>query len=181
MPKKTKSATKKTIKKNSTDKLKKLNTEIKSLKESITNSEDKYIRLMAEFDNFKRRNNKALSDSYQKATEKVICSFLPVLDDMQRIVKDTKNIDIKILNEGISMVEAKFIKILSNYNVEKFDSLGQGFDPDLHEAIMSQSSKENENIIIDEFEKGYKIEDKIIRHSKVIVSKGDKWEIIMKY
>ena len=174
MPKKTKPTTKKTTRANATDKLKKLNVEIKSLKDSILNSEDKYIRLMAEFDNFKKRNNKALSDSYQKSTEKIICSFLPVLDDMQRIVRDTKNIDIKILNEGISMVEAKFIKILCNYNVEKFDSLGQDFDPDLHEAIMSQSSKEKENIIIEEFEKGYKIEDKIIRHSKVIVSKGTK-------
>ena len=174
MPKKTKSATKKTSRTNSADKLKKLNVEIKSLKDSILNSEDKYIRLMAEFDNFKKRNNKALSDSYQKSIEKIICSFLPVLDDMQRIVRDTKNIDVKILNEGISMVEVKFIKILSDYNVEKFDSIGQDFDPDLHEAIMSQSSKEKENIIIEEFEKGYKIEDKIIRHSKVIVSKGTK-------
>ena len=72
------------------------------------------------------------------------------------------------------MVEAKFTKILSSYKVEKFDSIGQDFDPDFHEAIMSQDSKKKENIILEEFEKGYKIDDKIIRHSKVIVSKGNK-------
>ena len=70
------------------------------------------------------------------------------------------------------MVEGKFLKILSTYNIEQFNSVGEEFDPDYHEAIMSQNSKKKENIILEEFEKGYKINDKIIRHSKVIVSKG---------
>jgi len=79
------------------------------------------------------------------------------------------------------MIESKLKKILSSYEVEPFDSKGDIFNPDFHEAIMSQNSKEKENIIIEEFEKGYKIKDKIIRHSKVIVSKGKKWEITMKF
>ena len=174
MPKNVKSDTKK-IKKTSkanSAKQKKLNDEIKSLNDSLKKSEDKYVRLMAEFENFKKRNNKALIDSHQKSLEKIISSFLPILDDMQRIINDKNNSDIDVLNDGILMVEAKFIKILSTYNIQKFDSVGKEFDPDLHEAIMSQNSKEKENIILEEFEKGYKIEEKIIRHSKVIVSKG---------
>ncbi len=186
MPKGIKSNTKKTNKtkktvKTNTGKLKKLNEEIKILKDANKQSEDKFMRLMAEFENFKRRNNKALIDSHQKSLEKIITSFLPVLDDLQRIINDDTNSDLSVLNDGISMVEAKFTKILSSYKVEKFDSIGQDFDPDFHEAIMSQDSKEKENIILEEFEKGYKIDDKIIRHSKVIVSKGNKWGIITKY
>ncbi|MAV58947.1 MAG: nucleotide exchange factor GrpE [Candidatus Marinimicrobia bacterium] len=174
MPKNVKSDTKKIKKtsKASSAKQKKLNDEIKSLNDSLKKSEDKYVRLMAEFENFKKRNNKALIDSHQKSLEKIISSFLPILDDMQRIINDKNNSDIDVLNDGILMVEAKFIKILSTYNIQKFDSVGKEFDPDLHEAIMSQNSKEKENIILEEFEKGYKIEEKIIRHSKVIVSKG---------
>ena len=179
MPKGVKSNTKKTNKtkktvKTNTAKLKKLNEEIKILKDANKQSEDKFMRLMAEFENFKRRNNKALIDFHQKSLEKIITSFLPVLDDLQRIINDDTNSDLSVLNDGISMVEAKFTKILSSYKVEKFDSIGQDFDPDFHEAIMSQDSKKKENIILEEFEKGYKIDDKIIRHSKVIVSKGNK-------
>ena len=174
MPKNVKSDTKKIKKtsKASSAKQKKLNDEIKSLNDSLKKSEDKYVRLMAEFENFKKRNNKALIDSHQKSLEKIISSFLPILDDMQRIINDKNNSDIDVLNDGILMVEAKFIKILSTYNIQQFDSVGKEFDPDFHEAIMSQNSKEKENIILEEFEKGYKIEEKIIRHSKVIVSKG---------
>ena len=71
--------------------------------------------------------------------------------------------------------------IRDRYNVSSFEALGYLFDANLHEAIMMQESKEKENVIINEFEKGYKMKDKIIRHSKVIVSKGKKWEIIMKF
>ena len=174
MPKNVKTDTKK--KKKSTvansGKLKKLNDQIKNLNDDIKKTENKYVRLMAEFENFKKRNNIALIDSHQKSLEKIVISFLPILDDMQRISNDDKNSDLKVLNEGIKMVEGKFLKILSTLNIEQFNSIGEEFDPDYHEAIMSQNSKKKENIILEEFEKGYKINDKIIRHSKVIVSKG---------
>ena len=155
-------------------KLKKLTNEIKTLKDNINQSDEKYIRLMAEFDNFKKRTNRTLMDSHQNSTEKIVCSFLPIIDDIQRILKDQNNNDSQIIIDGISMVEAKLKKILTTYEVEPFESKGEIFNPHYHEAIMSQISKEKENVIIEEFEKGYKIEDKIIRHSKVIVSKGKK-------
>ena len=174
MPKNVKTDTKKKKKSTVTNsgKLKKLNDQIKDLNDDIKKSEDKYVRLMAEFENFKKRNNKALIDSHQKSLEKIVNSFLPILDDMQRISNDDNNSNLKVLNDGIKMVEGKFLKILSTYNIEQFNSVGKEFDPDYHEAIMSQNSKKKENIILEEFEKGYKINDKIIRHSKVIVSKG---------
>ena len=172
---------KKKVSSSSSSKIKKLNSEIDLLKDSLSKSDEKYIRLIAEFDNFKKRNNKALIDSHQNSIEKIVGSFLPIIDDIHRILNDKDNDDSKIIIDGISMVETKLNKILSSYDVEAFESKGDVFNPDFHEAIMSQNSKEKENIIIEEFEKGYKINDKIIRHSKVIVSKGKKWEITMKF
>ena len=182
MSKKIKSDKKhKKVSSSSSSKIKKLNSEIDLLKDNLSKSDEKYIRLIAEFDNFKKRNNKALIDSHQNSIEKIVGSFLPIIDDIHRILKDKDNDDSKIIVGGISMVETKLKKILSSYDVESFESKGEVFNPDFHEAIMSQNSKEKENIIIEEFEKGYKINDKIIRHSKVIVSKGKKWEITMKF
>ena len=183
MSKKVKSDKKK-VKKNglsNTAKSKKLNEKIKLLTDNLNKSDEKYIRLMAEFENFKRRNNQALIDSHQNSIEKIIGSFLPTIDDIHRILNDKNSNDSQIIIDGISMIETKLKKILSSYNVESFESKDNIFNPDFHEAIMSQNSKEKENTIIEEFEKGYKINDKIIRHSKVIVSKGKKWEIIMKF
>jgi molecular chaperone GrpE len=174
MVKKVKKDTKK-VKKTATSslKIKKLNTKIGELKDSLSTSDEKYLRLMAEFENFKRRNNRILSESYQKSIEKTITSFLPIIDDIHRVLNDNNN-DSQIIIDGISMVQTKMNKILSSYDVEAFESKGDIFDPEIHEAIMSQNSDKKENVIIEEFEKGYKIDDKIIRHSKVIVSKGKK-------
>ena len=94
--------------------------------------------------------------------------------DLDRILDNKDSDDFKLLIDSIDMVKNKVINIFNNYNVSSFAALGSLFDADLHEAIMMQESKEKENTIINEFEKGYKIKDKIIRHSKVIVSKGDK-------
>ena len=172
---------KKKVSSSSSSKIKKLNSEIDLLKDGLSKSDEKYIRLIAEFDNFKKRNNKTLIDSHQNSIEKIVGSFLPIIDDIHRILNDKDNNDSKIIIDGIFMVETKIKKILSSYEVESFESKGEVFNPDFHEAIMSQNSKEKENIIIEEFEKGYKINDKIIRHSKVIVSKGKKWKITMKF
>ena len=123
---------------------------------------DKNLRLLAEFENFKKRS------------EQNILSFLPVVDDIERIINNKSTNDTKILIDSILMTKDKIIKILDDYNVTSFESLGNVFDPDLHEAIMAQDSSKKTNEIINEFEKGYKLKDEIIRHSKVIVSKGKK-------
>ncbi len=183
MNKKKEKVQKKT-KKNTTSnsgKIKKLNESLKSLTEQLAKSDEKNLRLLADFENFKKRSNKNITDSYNNSVEKIICSFLPIIDDLERILNDKNSTDKKVVLDGVSMIEAKFKKILNSYEIESFISKGETFNPELHEAIMSQKSKIKENIIVEEFEKGYKLNEKIIRHSKVIVSKGNKWEIIMKY
>ena len=161
-------------------KVKSLNKKIDLMNEELDSLKEKKLRILADFENFKKRTNQNLSDSYNRNIEKIITSFLPIMDDLDRLL-DNKDInDIKLLIDSVDMIKDKIINIFENYDVYSFDTLGTLFDADLHEAIMMQDSKEKENTIINEFEKGYKIKDKIIRHSKVIVSKGKKWEIIMK-
>ena len=162
---KKKKQTSKTKKVSNTSKIKKLNEEVNSLKE-------RNLRILAEFENYKKRMNKNIDESYDRNLEKIITSFLPLFDDLSRIIDNSDTKKIKILIDSINMINIKAEKILDQFDVKTFDSLGTEFDTNLHEAIMMQESDEKENIIINEFEKGYKIKEKIIRHSKVIVSKG---------
>ncbi len=156
----------------STSKIKKLNEEIDSLKEELDSLKERNLRVLAEFENYKKRMNKNINESFDKNLEKIITSFLPIFDDLSRIIDNSDTKKIKILIDSINMINIKAVKILNQFGVKTFDSLGKEFDTNLHEAIMMQDSDEKENIIINEFEKGYKIKEKIIRHSKVIVSKG---------
>ena len=158
----------------SSAKVKKAQLEIDLLKKELEELKEKNLRILAEFENFKKRTNQNVSDSYNRNLEKIIVSFLPVMDDLDRILDNQDADNFKLLIDGIGMVKNKILNIFEKYDVDSFDSLGSLFDADLHEAIMMQESKEKENIIINEFEKGYKINNKIIRHSKVIVSKGKK-------
>ena len=158
----------------SSSKIKKANLKIDSLNEELSELKEKNLRILAEFENFKKRANQNISDSYNRNLEKIIVSFLPIMDDLDRILDNKNTDDFKLLIDSIDMVKSKIINIFEKYDVSSFNSLGSLFDADLHEAIMMQESKEKENTIINEFEKGYKINNKIIRHSKVIVSKGKK-------
>ena len=174
---KKKTTTKKTDS-NNLSKIKSLNKEIKDIGNSLKECEEKNLRLMAEFENFKKRKERSVQDSYNRNLETIILKFLPVIDDFERMLNNDNNKE-KTLKEGISIIQSKFEKILDNYGVTSFNSKNEIFDADLHEAVMAQNSNKKNNLIIDEFEKGYKMNDKVIRHAKVIVSKGKKWEITM--
>ena len=169
---KKKTTTKKTDS-NNLSKIKSLNKEIKDIGNSLKECEEKNLRLMAEFENFKKRKERSVQDSYNRNLESIILKFLPVIDDFERMLNNDNNKE-KTLKEGISIIQSKFEKILDNYGVTSFNSKNEIFDADLHEAVMAQNSNKKNNLIIDEFEKGYKINDKVIRHAKVIVSKGKK-------
>ena len=163
-----------TKKTTSSSKVKALNQKIDSLTEELDSLKEKNLRILAEFENFKKRTNQNLSDSHSRNLEKIIVSFLPVMDDLDRVLDNKDTDDFKLLIDSIDMIKNKIINIFEKYNVSSFEVLGYLFDANLHEAIMMQESKEKENTVINEFEKGYKINDKIIRHSKVVVSKGTK-------
>jgi len=147
-----------------------LNEKIIESESNLERQKDKNIRLLAEFDNYKRRTRDEKIHLIRYSGEEIILSLLPALDDIQRTVDNAENTDEKSIKEAINLVHVKLAKILKENNIETFDTVGEVFDPELHEALMSEAGDEDD-IIVKEFENGYKYHDRIIRHAKVVVSK----------
>ena len=174
-------ATKKSVKsktKPSRDSVKSLREKIevleKELAEQSEESErksDKNVRLLAEFDNYKRRTQDERTKLFRYAGEELAKEILPILDDLHRTLESDGKGKARSILKGIELIIEKLDKTLEDQGIVPFDSIGQVFDPELHEALMSkESEKKEEGIILSEFEKGYKYHDKVIRHSKVVVS-----------
>ncbi|KIO74927.1 molecular chaperone GrpE [Pedobacter lusitanus] len=133
---------------------------------------DKYLRLFAEFDNFKRRTQKERVELLQTAGKDVIVSMLAVLDDFDRANKATENAtDINAIREGIQLVHTKLKSILAQKGLKEMESINTPFDTDHHEAItkVPAPTEELKGKVIDELEKGYTLNDKVIRFAKVVV------------
>ena len=175
-------ATKKTAKPKKSspkDSIKSLKAKIKLLEQDLSDQNkelegksDKSVRLLAEFDNYKRRTQEDRLKLLKYAGEDLAKSLLPILDDLQRTISTDSKTDEKILKEGIELIISKMIKAFDDQGISAFDSIGQDFDADLHEALMSEESDKGEDVILKEFEKGYMYNDKVLRHAKVVVSKS---------
>lgn len=127
---------------------------------------DKYLRLLAEFDNYKRRTSKERIEFAKYSTQELIVSLLPVIDDFDRAAKHQQT------TEGTNLIHQKLVQILKQKGLEEMDSTNQVFDASLHEAITEIAVPENQkNKVIDTVEKGYYLHDKIIRFAKVVVGK----------
>ena len=140
----------------------------KKLKDELAEAKDKYLRLYAEFENFRRRTAKEKLELISTANEQVIKSLLPVTDDFDRAEKALKDAAPKE-SEGIVLVLNKFRKILEQNGLKIMDTSSGNFDPDLHEAITQIPSPDKSGKIIDVVEKGYLLNEKVIRHAKVVV------------
>ena len=145
-----------------------------SLEDELKNLQDRHLRLRAEFDNYKKRKDKEFTRLLQYEGENVIISFLGIADDLQRMIDSVdgeRSQNAESLIEGINLILEKLHRRLGALKVEPFDSERIKFDPELHDAMMTQSSDDHEDgVVIQEFEKGYKYKDRVIRHAKVIVS-----------
>ncbi|RYY60718.1 MAG: nucleotide exchange factor GrpE [Chitinophagaceae bacterium] len=144
------------------------------LKAELQESKDKYLRLMAEFENYKRRSNKEYRDITLTAGKEIIVQMLDVIDDADRAQKqlDTTD-DVKLVKEGVSLVFNKLRNTLQSKGLKAMETIGTEFDADLHEAI-TEIPVPDENMkgkVVDEVVKGYYLNDKIIRHAKVVVGK----------
>ena len=150
---------------------KKVENQIDDLKTELKEEEDKYLRLFAEFENYKKRTTKERIELYKTAGQEVIGSLLPVLDDFSRAIKESKKMKNSADFVGLELIFNKFNDILkSNGLLDLEVNKGDSFDPDLHEAISQiKTDKKNSGKIIDVIEKGYKMGDKIIRFPKVVV------------
>lgn len=147
--------------------------EIDQLKQQLETSNKEYMFLMAEFDNFRKRTIKEKTEIIRNATEKAMKELLPVVDDFERgLAAMAETTDAEAVKDGMELIYNKFIKYLEQNGVKAIDSTGADFDTELHEAIaMVPSPDESQKgKVIDTVMKGYTINDKVIRHSKVAVA-----------
>ncbi len=133
---------------------------------------EKNIRLLAEFDNYKRRTQEERGNLLKYGGESLAKSVLPILDDLHRTLEADGKTKARTILEGVELIMSKLDKTLEEQGIVVFDSVGQDFDPELHEALISEESDKGDNVILKEFEKGYRYNDKILRHAKVVVSKN---------
>lgn len=149
-------------------------TEVDKLRAELQEAKDKYLRKVAEFENFKRRNAKERIELIQTAGKEVITELLDVLDDSDRAQKQLETSDdVKAIKEGVLLVFNKLRNILQARGLKPMETINIEFDPDLHEAIteIPAPSPELKSKVVDELMKGYYLNDKIIRHAKVVVGK----------
>lgn len=140
----------------------------------LEEQKDKFLRLFAEFDNYKKRMAKERLELMSTAGKEIILDFLPIADDMERSLKASATTDdIQIVREGFSLITEKIMKTLEKKGVKPIEAIGQTFDAEKHEAIteIPAPTEELKGKIVDEIEKGYTMHEKIIRFSKVVVGK----------
>ena len=149
-----------------------LQEKVDKLEEELKQSEDKYLRLYAEFENFKRRKNKEIETNNVYKSQKVITEILPSLDNLERALQvESDNEEIKSLLKGVEMVYEGLINVLKSEGVELIETENAQFDPNYHHAVMQDEDSEKESgAILDTFQKGYKLKDRVIRPAMVKVN-----------
>ncbi|WP_426586442.1 nucleotide exchange factor GrpE [Mucilaginibacter sp. R-33] len=142
------------------------------LKEELAQANDKYLRLYAEFDNFRRRTIKEREEARKTEGKDVIVALLPVLDDFERAQRAMdKATEVAPVKEGVTLIQNKLKNILGQKGLKEMTSIGNAFDADLHEAITNIPAPTDDlkGKVMDEMEKGYTLNDKVIRFAKVVV------------
>lgn len=149
-----------------------LEEKIESLEKQIEEYKDKLLRKAAEFENYKRRSENDQLNMINYSGENLIIKLLPVIDDFERSLQHMGNAkDIDSIRDGIKLVYDKFMKILGDQGVKKIEAVGEPFDVNYHEAVMQRKDDSvPAHTVLDELEKGYLYKDRVIRHTKVIVS-----------
>ena len=149
-----------------------LQEKIEKLEEEVKASEDKYLRLYAEFENFKRRKNQEIEMNNIYKSQKVITEILPSLDNLERALQvDSDNEEVKALRKGVEMVYEGILNALKSEGVEVVETENVQFDPNIHHAVMQGEESDKESgVILDTFQKGYKLKDRVIRPAMVKVN-----------
>ncbi len=146
--------------------------EAEDLNQKLADSNDRYARLVAEFDNYKKRTSKEKIELMQSAGKDVIIKLLPVMDDFDRALNHMKNVsDEDPIKQGVELVNTKFRKTMEQLGVKEMDVIGQPFDPEYQEAItmIPAPTPDLKDKVIDVTEKGYLLNDNVIRFAKVVI------------
>ena len=142
--------------------------ELEALKDTLAQKEDQYLRLAAEYDNYRRRSQKEKTDAYQSAKSDAVLAFLPVYDNLERALKQ-ETAD-EAYKKGVEMTMNGLKEVLSKLGVEEIPALGQTFDPNLHNAVMHvEDENAGENTVVEVFQAGFQSGDKVIRFAMVKV------------
>ena len=153
-------------------KIQELEAELEQLKAEKAELNDRFLRLFSEFDNYKKRVSKEKLDLIATASEKVIVSLLPVIDDFERaIAANEKAEDVESIKAGFNLIYNKLLQMMKRFDVEEIQAKGEEFNTDFHEAVthFPAQNEEDKGKVIDVTEKGYKLKDKVIRYAKVVV------------
>lgn len=149
-----------------------LEKEIEQMKAEKAELNDRFLRLFSEFDNYKKRVSKEKLDLIATASEKVLVSLLPVIDDFERAIAANEKADnIDSIKEGFNLIYNKLVQMMKRFDVEEIQAKGEEFNTDFHEAVthFPAQKEEDKGKVIDVTEKGYKLKDKVIRYAKVVV------------
>lgn len=145
---------------------------ITALEAELEKEKKEYMFLMAEFDNFRKRTIKDKADLIKNAAENAMRNILPIIDDFDRAIQaNASSDDIAALREGVELIYNKLIKYLESNGVKEMNTTGEDFDADIHEAVTTfpAPTEDMKGKIIDTVQKGYSINDKVLRHAKVVV------------
>ena len=145
---------------------------LEKAQEEIDELKDKWLRSVAEFENYRKRTLKERAELILNGGEKVITAILPILDDMERAIENgAKTDDPEVLREGMTLIHQKFMKILEAQGVSKIETKDADFDTDVHDAVamVPGMGDDKKGKVIDCLQEGYKLNDKVIRHAKVAV------------
>jgi len=146
--------------------------ELEKLEFQLSEAKDKYLRLYSDFDNYKKRINRERIDLIKSAGQDIMASILPMLDDMERAIKAmSEATHVDAVKEGVQLVYQKMKSITEGKGLKAMETVGKDFDVDLHDAIANVPVKDEKQKgkVVEEIEKGYYLNDKVIRHAKVIV------------
>jgi molecular chaperone GrpE len=152
----------------------KLHKQIETLEESNKELKDKYLRLVAEYDNYRKRTAKERIELSDLVRSNLLLEFLPIVDDIDRAIqhlKETTNEDFSKNIEGVQLIADKFHRFLANYDITEIESMGKDFDVDVHEAVTKfpVQNESEKGKVVNVIQTGYKMKDKVIRFAKVVV------------
>jgi molecular chaperone GrpE len=156
------------------DPFKEMEEKVESLEKEAKETHDRLLRVSAEFENYKKRAAREMNDFRKFANESFVKAMLPVIDNLDRAIESSNNekhTDSSMI-EGVNMTLKEILKVLEQFGVKRFDSLGDTFDPVLHQAVMQEETDRHaENSVVKELQKGYMIHDRLLRPAMVVVSK----------
>jgi molecular chaperone GrpE len=160
-----------TKKRSQRETLKEVKEKLKEKKAEAKEHYDRFLRISAEFENFKKRSEREMADFKKFASEAVFKEILPIIDNLERAVEVSNHSDYGALVEGIKMTLKQFYASFSKFGVVPIEAVGEPFDPRFHEAVMRESSDTHpNNIVLKEIQKGYMIKDRLLRPAAVVIS-----------